>query len=89
MSNNKEVISFIEDTKSNDEGFGFTVQDLVQQGDENITVITETTPIMFGIILNPPTLYLGFSSSVVFLLSILCIFNNISIDRGVSILSNM
>lgn len=44
MSNNKEVISFIEDTKSNDEGFGFTVQDLVQQGDENITVITETTP---------------------------------------------
>lgn len=44
MSNNKEVISFVEDTKSNDEGFGFTVQDLVQQGDENITVITETTP---------------------------------------------
>ena len=44
MSNNKEVISFIEDTKSNDEGFGFTVQDLVQQGDEDINVITETAP---------------------------------------------
>lgn len=44
MSNNKEVISFVEDSKSNDEGFGFTVQDLVQQGDENITVITESTP---------------------------------------------
>lgn len=44
MSNNKEVISFVEDTKPKDEGFVFTVQDLVQQGDEDINIITETTP---------------------------------------------
>lgn len=40
MSNNKEVISFVGDNKT-DEGFGFSVQDLVQQGDENITIVTE------------------------------------------------
>lgn len=44
MSNNKEVISFVEEDKPNDDGFGFTVQDLVQQGNENIDIITETAP---------------------------------------------
>ena len=44
MSNNIEVISFVEDPKPKDEGFVFTVKDLVQQGDEDINVITETAP---------------------------------------------
>lgn len=44
MSNNLEVISFVADPKPKDEGFVFTVKDLVQQGDEDINIITETTP---------------------------------------------
>lgn len=44
MSNNLEVISFVADPKPKDEGFVFTVKDLVQQGDEDINIITETAP---------------------------------------------